>query len=192
VGLRVTLDYRPDAILRGEVDRVRVEVEAATIGELKRRDRAPLRVRDVRIEVDRLLVNPHRLMHSGAIEVLDAGALRIERAVITQADLDAHLAGQPAGSLLSVEFTDGWADVRGKGLPGSAKVGPDVRDTDVALRPQGRGSAGRRAPRSRCACRLGRAPLRSDEPTSATCRSRSRSPPMQIKSGRFEIGSLER
>ena len=176
-GLRITLDYRPDAILRGEVDRVRVEAEAATIGELKRRDRAPLRVRDVRVEVDRLLVNPHRLMRSGAIEVLDAGALRIEHAVITQADLDALLAGQPAGSLLSVELTDGWADVRGKGLPGSAKVGMAPGHPDVALHPQGRGSAGRRTPRSRRARRLGRPALRPDEPPPGTCRSRSRSPP---------------
>ena len=57
---------------------MRVEAEAATIGELKRRDRAPLRVRDVRIEVDRLLINPQRLMRTGAIEVLDAGELRID------------------------------------------------------------------------------------------------------------------
>jgi 4-amino-4-deoxy-L-arabinose transferase-like glycosyltransferase len=123
VGLRVSLEYRPDAILRGEVDRVRVEVEAATIGELKRRDRAPLRVRDVRIEVDRLLINPQRLMRTGAIEVLDAGALRIDRAVITQADLDALLAGQPIGAWLTVRFTEGWADVKAKGLPGGARVG---------------------------------------------------------------------
>ena len=163
VGLRITLDYRPDAILRGEVDRVRVEAEAATIGELKRRDRAPLRVRDVRVEVDRLLVNPHRLMRSGAIEVLDAGALRIERAVITQADLDALLAGQPAGTLFSVELTDGWADVRGKGLPGSAKVGllPGTPTSPFAPRSRICASPG---PRSRRARRLGRPPLRPDEP----------------------------
>ncbi len=123
VGLRVSIDYRPEAILKGEVDRVRVEAEAATIGELKRKDRAPLRVRDVRIEVDRLLINPQRLMRTGAIEVLDAGRLSIDRAVITQADLDALLAGQPIGAWLSVRFVDGWADVKAKKLPGSARVG---------------------------------------------------------------------
>jgi len=123
VGLGVSLDYRPDAILRGEVARVRVVADAATIGELKRRDRAPLRVRDVRVQVDRLLINPHRLMRTGAIEVLDAGALRIDRATITQPDLDALLAGQPVGVWLDVKFVDGWAEVQGKGLPGSARVG---------------------------------------------------------------------
>ena len=123
VGFRVSLDYRPEAILRGEVDRVRVEAAAATIGELKRRDRAPLRIRDLRIEADRLLINPHRLMRTGAIEILDAGELRIDRAVVTQADLDALLAGQPIGAWLDVRLTDGWADVKAKGLPGSARVG---------------------------------------------------------------------
>jgi hypothetical protein len=191
VGLRITLDYRPDAILRGEVDRVRVEVESATIGELRRRDRAPLRVRDVRIEVDRLLVNPHRLMRSGAIEVLDAGALRIERAVITQADLDALLAGQPAGTLFSVEFTDGWADVRGKGLPGSAKVGltPGTPTSPFALKVADLRVAGLPVPDA-----LVDWVVRHFDPTN-----RLRNlpvpvsiAPMQIKSGRFEIGSLER
>jgi hypothetical protein len=102
---------------------VRVEAEAATIGELERRDRAPLRVRDVRIEVDRLLVNPQRLVRTGRLEILDAGALRIERAVVTQGDLDALLAGQPVGRWLTVALGDGSADVRLKGLPGSARVG---------------------------------------------------------------------
>jgi hypothetical protein len=123
VGLRVSFDYRPEGILRGQIDRVRVEADAATIGELQRRDRAPLRVRDLRLEVDDLLINPQRLVHTGAIEVLDAGALRIERLTITQPDLDALLAGQPLGAWLAVRFDDGWADVQLKGFPGSARVG---------------------------------------------------------------------
>jgi len=123
VGLRVAFDYRPEGIVRGEIDRVRVEADAATIGELQRRDRAPLRVRDLRLEVDRLLINPQRLAHTGAIEVLDAGAIRIERVTITQADLDALLAGQPLGAWLAVRFDDGWADVKLRGFPGSARVG---------------------------------------------------------------------
>jgi len=123
VGLRVSIDYRPDAILKGEVDRVVVQVDAATVGELRRRDRAPLRVRDARIEAEHLLVDPHRLARDGAIEVLDVGALRIERATITQAALDALLAGQPVGTWLSVRFGEGWADVTLKRMPGSARVG---------------------------------------------------------------------
>ena len=48
-GLRITLDYRPDAIREGLVDRVRVEANVATVGELRRENRTPLRVRDVRV-----------------------------------------------------------------------------------------------------------------------------------------------
>jgi hypothetical protein len=62
-------------------------------------------------------------MRTGAIEVLDAGALRIDRAVITQADLDALLAGQPIGNWLTVRFTEGWAEVKAKGRLGGARVG---------------------------------------------------------------------
>ena len=162
VGLRVSLDYRPEAILRGEVDRVRVEAEAATIGELKRRDRAPLRVRDVRIEVDRLLINPQRLMRTGAIEVLDAGELRIDRAVITQADLDALLAGQPIGAWLTVRFTDGWADVKAKGLPGVGPRGDGPGHADRAVRAQGGRPEHRRRADHELSRRLGGPPLRPD------------------------------
>src|SRR5262249_2093947 len=61
-GLRVSLTYRPDALLRGEVERLSVEADEATVGEMKRRDRAPLTIRNARIEVERLLVNPRRLV----------------------------------------------------------------------------------------------------------------------------------
>jgi 4-amino-4-deoxy-L-arabinose transferase-like glycosyltransferase len=124
VGVHIAIDYEPEGILRGEIRRVRVNAEAATIGELKRRDRAPLRVRNLCIEVEDLLVNPHRLMHTGGIEVLAARAFRIERATMTQADLDALLAGQPIGAWLTVRLGDGSAQVRLKGrLSGSALVG---------------------------------------------------------------------
>jgi LmeA-like phospholipid-binding len=122
-GLRVTLDYRPEAILEGLVDRLRVEARAATVGELRRRDRAPLRVRDVRIDVERLLVNPQRLMATGALEILDAGGLRIDTLALTQADLDEFLRGQPAGAALAVELADNRAQVKLKRFPGTARVG---------------------------------------------------------------------
>jgi len=126
-------------------------------------------------------------MRSGAIEVLDAGALRIERAVITQADLDTHLAGQPAGSLLSVEFTDGWADVRGKGLPGSAKVGmtPGTPTSPFALKVADLRVAGLHVPDA-----LVDWVVRHFDPTN-----RLRNlpvpvsiAPIQVKPGRLEIG----
>src|SRR5262249_11451305 len=47
----------------------------------------------------------------------------IERAVVTQADLDALLAGQPVGRWLAVELEGPWARASLRGLPGSALVG---------------------------------------------------------------------
>ena len=132
-GLRVFVTYRPEAILRGEVDRVRVEALAATVGELKRRDRAPLRVRDVRLDVTRLLIDPRRLVETGAIEILDAGALRIDALRITQADADALLRGQPTGRVLTVRFAEGAALVQLKPFPASARVGVQAGDGDAPL-----------------------------------------------------------
>ncbi len=131
VDLRVSVSYRPEAILQGEVDRVRVEAAAATVGELKRRDRAPLRVRDARIDVEQLLINPRRLAETGALEILDAAALRIHALAITQADLDVFLQGQPAGALLTVRLGEGAALVRLKRFPGGARVGVRAQGTDA-------------------------------------------------------------
>ena len=121
-GLTVALSYRPDAIREGLVDGVRAEAAAATVGELQRKNRAPLRVRDARISVDRLLFNPERLLETGALEILHAGRLRIERLTITQADLDEFLRGQPIGRSLRISLDDGAATVRLAHLPASARV----------------------------------------------------------------------
>jgi len=123
-GVRIVLDYDPEAILRGEIRRIRVDATSATVGEMKRRDRAPLHVRDLWVEAEDLVINPHRLMRAGAIEILAARVFRIERATITQADLDALLAGQPIGAWITVRLDDDWARVRLKGrLSGTALVG---------------------------------------------------------------------
>jgi hypothetical protein len=132
-GLRVSVSYRPEAIVRGEVDRVRVEAQAATVGELRRRGRAPLRIHDARIEVDRLLIDPRRLVDTGALEILDAGALRIEGLVVTQEDVDALLRGQPEGRLLTVRLDDGAAQVRLKHFPAQARVGVRAQAADPPL-----------------------------------------------------------
>ena len=146
--LRVSVSYRPEAIVRGEVDRVRVEARAATVGELKRRNRAPLRVRDARIDVERLLIDPRRLVDTGAIEILDAGAFSIQGLVITQSDVDALLRGQPAGELLTVRLDDGAAEVRLKRFPAEARVGvrAQAADPPLALRVDDVRIAGVRVP----------------------------------------------
>jgi hypothetical protein len=109
VNPRVRIAYAPEAILRGEVARATIEADSAVIGELRRRERAPLRVRDARLEIEGLLINPHRLMATGDLEVLDAAAVRVEQLRITEQDLAALLQGQPAGRGLRVELGQGEA-----------------------------------------------------------------------------------
>ena len=110
--LRVTLDYRAGDILRGRVERATIIATAATVGELARRGRAPLRVRDVRIEVDGLVFNPQRLMGEGRLEILDAAVLRIRSLVVTEEGLRELLQGQPVGRGMTITLGDGAALVR--------------------------------------------------------------------------------
>ena len=119
VELRLRTHYRPDAILRGEVDRVVIEADSAVVGELKRRDRAPLRIRDTRLEVEGLLMNPRRLAETGQLEILDVKALRVRHLVVTEDDLREFLHGQrPAG--VSVRLGAGAADVQ------VDRIGPEL------------------------------------------------------------------
>jgi dolichyl-phosphate-mannose-protein mannosyltransferase/DUF2993 family protein len=110
-GLRVTLEYQSEGILRGEIDQMRVTAERATVGELARSDRAPLTLDNIWVVVDGLVFNPRRLVETNELEVLDARALRIKRAEVTQADLDALIRGQPAGRGVTVRLGDEAADV---------------------------------------------------------------------------------
>ena len=110
VGLRVRVDHRPEMLLRGEADRIRIEADSAVVGELARKDRAPLRVRDVSVEVDGLIFNPRRLVETGQLEVLDLAAFRIRRLVVTEDDLREFLHGQPVGDL-RVRLEEGAAYV---------------------------------------------------------------------------------
>ncbi|HUO63253.1 MAG TPA: DUF2993 domain-containing protein, partial [Terriglobales bacterium] len=116
VGLRVGLSYQPDGILRGEVEQVRIIADAAVVGELDRKNRAPLALHDLRLVVDGLVFNPRRLVETGLLEVLDVAAIRVERAVLTQDDLDQFLRGQPAGAGMTVRLGDGVADVLARSL----------------------------------------------------------------------------
>jgi hypothetical protein len=122
-GLRVTVEYRDDALLRGEVDGVVLEAESALVGEFARR-KAPLRIGPVRVRARSLLVNPGRLAETGAIELLDVGALRVERLGLAEPDLAEFLAQQRGLAGLRVAMEEGWIRVRWP-LPGpglSARV----------------------------------------------------------------------
>jgi 4-amino-4-deoxy-L-arabinose transferase-like glycosyltransferase len=135
--LRVTLDYRAEDILRGRVERATITATAATVGELARRGRAPLRVRDVRLEVDGLVFNPQRLMAEGRLEILDAAVLRIRSLVVTEEDLRELLQGQPVGRGMTISLRDGAALVRttrlGPALEAVARFGPGDGDRPLTL-----------------------------------------------------------
>src|SRR5437660_343938 len=69
-GLKVRLEYRPQGILRGEIDRAVLTADSAFVGEFGRRRPAPLRMRDIWIEGKGLVFNPQRLMREGRLEIL--------------------------------------------------------------------------------------------------------------------------
>ncbi len=120
-GLKLQLSYRPSAILRGEIDRAVLTADSAFVGEIGRRRRTPLPVRDIKLEVEGLVFNPQRLMSEGRLEVLDLGALRIRSLTVTQDDLGEFLLDQPVGAGMTIALGDGAAKVRVSGL------GPTLR-----------------------------------------------------------------
>jgi hypothetical protein len=90
--LEVKLEYGRD-ILAGRVRRVEIRAAAATVGELRRRDAALLRLRDVRLTLDDVLVNPFSAYLEGRLRPLDVGRLRVEGATLAAADFQAFLRG---------------------------------------------------------------------------------------------------
>jgi Dolichyl-phosphate-mannose-protein mannosyltransferase len=92
-GLRMTLDYRDEALRAGEIDSVTLEAESALVGEFARR-KPPLRIGPVRVRARGILVNPGRLAATGAVELLDVRSLAVERLGVAQEDLAGFLALQ--------------------------------------------------------------------------------------------------
>ena len=109
-GLRVRLDY--DAtILGGRIKRLEISAATATVGELSRRAPALLRVRDLRLVVSDVLVNPWSAGREGRFDPLDAGGLAIERATIAGADLGRFLGQVKCLGRTSLALGAGFADV---------------------------------------------------------------------------------
>lgn len=137
VGLRVRATYRPAAILRGEVDALTIEADSALVGELARRDRPALRVRDMRVRLSGLLVDPGLLVGTGAGEALDLQGIDVERLTITQDDLAAYLDRQRKAARIGVAFGEGSAraTVRGAGplIEGRVRFLPVVGEAPIAL-----------------------------------------------------------
>jgi hypothetical protein len=117
-GLRVTLVH-DGAIRRGWLARVEIAVTAATLGEFERRG-AGLRVRDLRLVIDDVLVNPLAAHAAGRFEPLDAGRVRIAQATLTAGDLNAFFAAQRRARGTRLTLGDGYADLVFE------RSGPDV------------------------------------------------------------------
>jgi hypothetical protein len=119
-GLRLTLDYRDDALLAGRVDSVTLEAESALVGEFARRKPA-LRIGPVRVRASGVVVNPGRLAATGVVELLDVRALTVDRLGVAQEDLAEFLSRQRGLSGLAATVEPCRVAVRWS-LPG-----PDLR-----------------------------------------------------------------
>jgi hypothetical protein len=89
-GLEVRLVY-DDEILSGRVRRAEIRAAAATISEYERPGRPRLRVHDLALGLDDLLVNPWSAAAEGRFDPLDIGQARLESATVTIADLQAFV-----------------------------------------------------------------------------------------------------
>jgi hypothetical protein len=115
-GLRITLDYRDDALLAGSVAGVTVEAQSALVGEFVRR-KPPLRIGPVRLRVRDVVVNPGRLAAAGTVELLDVGSLHVERLGVAERDLAEFIAQQRGLTGLRATMEEGWIQARWA-LPG--------------------------------------------------------------------------
>lgn len=124
VDFRTRVGYAPDALLRGEAARLEILADSAVVGEIARRDRAPLRVRNLRIDIEGLRFDPRRFVEAGELQVLDVGAIRIRQLTILESDLAELLRGQPAGQGVTLRLREGFAEatVQRGGLRVSARV----------------------------------------------------------------------
>jgi len=105
-GLDVSLVY-DETILRGRIGRVQVRAASARVGELRRRDSPLLRVGDVRIAFEGVLVNPFSVHATGRLAPLDARRVALEQVTIREADLRAFLREQKGFRTASVKLESG-------------------------------------------------------------------------------------
>ena len=136
-GLRLALDYAGPDILRGRVRHAVLTADSVLVGEFNRPRRAPLRVHDVRLDVDGLLFNPQRLVGEDKLEILDIESLRISRLTVTEQDLDLFLRGQPVGRGMTITLRDGTGDMLvtgfGPALRARIRFGPADQDRPFTL-----------------------------------------------------------
>ena len=118
-GLDVRLTY-DEGVLAGRVARADIRAFAATLGEFARPGTASLRVHDLRIVLDNLLVNPWSAREHGRFDPLDLGKMRLDSATVRIADLQTFLAA-------SKRFQRSTVTAQGDALKVAVRQsGPDV------------------------------------------------------------------
>jgi len=118
-GLAVSLTW--DAtIQRGRLRRVDVVAVAATVGELGRPGMPTIPVRDVRLVMEEVLINPLSLSPQERLDLLDLDRIRIEQATVTAADLREFLGRLRRLRHTTIELGDGFVAFHAR------QPGPDV------------------------------------------------------------------
>lgn len=139
-GLTVELDEGSEALLKGQIHRVRVEGRSARVAEFARKGAAQLRIREIRLVLEDLIVNPYRLVSEGEIELLEMRRMRIEHLVVDEADLRAFLHGLRKLRGLTVALEDGSARVAfawpGPDLAGRLRLWGGGADAPLVVRPE--------------------------------------------------------
>jgi hypothetical protein len=122
-GLRIQLVH-DEGILSGRVSRLELQAAAATLGEFTRPGTGHLRVRDLVLVLDDLLVNPGSALATSRFDPLDVGRLRLERAVVPVAELQAFVAGNKRfrGSTVAADGDALAITIRPAGPDVSARV----------------------------------------------------------------------
>jgi len=105
-GLEIRLVY-DDALRHGQISRVEIRAASAAVGEMTRPGAAMLRVRDVRIAFDDVLVNPFSIHATGRLGPLEARRVALEQVTILEADARSFLREQKAFSRASVKLESG-------------------------------------------------------------------------------------
>ena len=108
-GLEIRLAYDA-ALAHGHVQRLEVRARSATVGELRKPDAATLRIHNLRMVAEDVLVNPYAL-EAGRAELFDVGRLRLERMDISAPDLQTFVAGLKPFRRTSVRLAEGAIDV---------------------------------------------------------------------------------
>ena len=118
-GLAVTLAW--DAtILRGRLRWIELAAASATVGELARAGAPTIRVRDVRLVTEDVLINPFSVLADERVDILDVGRIRLEQARFTAADLREFLGRLRKPRQMTVELGDGFVAFH------AHQLGPDV------------------------------------------------------------------